>query len=118
MKQKTPRELKKEIRETARKEMRAKYEKERDDEKLRYQDLWQRYEAKCDEAHKLSAENAELKEKLAALEDWNHRLMEFMDMPEDERKNAIKRYVADSEFETLLNNWLLPKYSAFFNILG
>lgn len=33
MKEKTPRELKKDIRETVRKEMRAKYEKEHDDEK-------------------------------------------------------------------------------------
>ena len=112
---KTPRELKKEIRETVRKEMRAKYEKERDDEKRRYQDLWQRYEAKCDEAHKLSAENAELKEKVAAFEDWNRRLMEFMDMPEEERGEAVKRYITDKKFEEVLSKWITP-YSQIFSL--
>lgn len=115
MKEKTPRELKKEIRETLRKEMRAKYEKERDDEKRRYQDLWQRYEAKCDETHKLSVENAELKEKVAAFEDWNRRLMEFMDMPEEERGEAVKRYITDKKFEEVLSEWITP-YSQIFSL--
>lgn len=113
MKSKTPNQ----IREAVRKEMRAKYEQEKENYRKRYQDLWQRYEAKCDEAHKLSTESAELKERVAAFEDWNRRLMDFMDMPEAERGDAIKRYIADKNFEEALSNWIAP-YSKFLNIFN
>lgn len=117
MKEKTPRELKKEIRETIRKEMRTKYEQEKENDRKRYEELWDRYQRQCDKANRLVEENTKLREKVEAFEDWNRRLMEFMDMPEAERGDAIKRYIADKDFEEALSNWIAP-YSKFLNIFN
>lgn len=62
------------------------------------------------ELHKIRQE-----EKVAAFEDWNRRLMEFMDMPEEERGEAVKRYITDKKFEEVLSEWITP-YSQIFSL--
>ena len=104
MKTKTPNQ----IREEVRKKLVSKFNEDKErlkEEKLKYWNLYQNADAK---ARNLAQENNELKQKLEALEDWNRRLMEFMDMPEEERKQAYEQYIADKEFNSVIDEWIKP----------
>ena len=113
MKPKTPNQ----IREEVRKKMVSKFNEEKEhlkEEKIKY---WNWYQEADEKARKLAHENNELKQKLEALEDWNCRLMEFMDMPEQERKQAYEQYIADKEFNSIINEWIKPFTSGFYSSL-
>ena len=74
---------------------------------------WEQFKEIDKEACQLKKENNELKEKVAQLEDWNRRLMEFMDMNDEERKAAIQEYQTNAELSDLCNNYL-GKYIQLF----
>ncbi|MBQ3944143.1 MAG: transposase [Alphaproteobacteria bacterium] len=98
MKPKTPNQ----IREEVRKKMVSKFNEEKEHLKEETIKYWNWYQEADEKARKLAHENNELKQKLEALEDWNRRLMEFMDMPEQERKQAYEQYIADKEFNSII----------------
>lgn len=53
---------------------------------------------------RLYEENEQLKEKVQAYEDQIRRLLEYMDMPEDEREKAFKEYQTHIKNEQALAN--------------
>ena len=64
----------------------------------RYKEMWER-------ARKAEIERDELKDKVAKYEDWNRRLMEFMDMSEEERKAAIEEMKESARINGLLDTF-------------
>ena len=104
------------IREELRRKMAANHEN--DLERLRQEklDIWHRYCDVCSKNTELRAENEKLKEQVQQFEDWNRRLMEYMDMSEEDRK---------VEFETLKlklaneQKWagVTDMYSRIFSIM-
>ena len=100
-----------------REELRRQMAKQHNDEienlkKLRNQ-AWEQFSKADKEACRLKKENDELKEKVAQLEDWNRRLMEFMDMSDEERKAAIQEYQTNAELNELWGVYL-GKFSQMF----
>ena len=76
---------------------------------------WNEATQRCIE---LEEKVTELEEKVKQYEDWNNRLMSFMDIPEENRAAAIKdfiaqqkanqkfqTYIADSSLFKILNLW-------------
>ena len=61
--------------------------KELEEEKRRAIDSWSRL---VEKNSILQAENIRLKEELEKCEDWNRRLLEFMDMTPEEREKVIQ----------------------------
>ena len=57
----------------------------------------------------------ELHEKLESLEDWNRRLMEFIDMDEDTRNKYIKHIKTQEKFDETLEK-LQKMTSMFFSL--
>ena len=54
---------------------------------------WQdRYAVLEKESDALHSENVKLKEKIQQLEDWNERLMSFMDLSDADRKQALTEW--------------------------
>lgn len=49
------------------------------------------------------SKTSELEEKVTQYEDWIHRLQEFMDMNEDDRKNALAEMKAKAEMGKLVD---------------
>ena len=100
-----------------REELRRKMAKQHNDEienlkKLRNQ-AWEQFSKADKESCRLKKENDELKEKIAQLEDWNQRLMEFMDMNDDERKVAIQEYAVNAELSEFCNAYF-SKFTQLF----
>ena len=89
-----------EIREEVRKQIAAKYKQEVEDWRKTAQEYRSKWAKACDE-------NAELKEKLEAQKEWIERLMEFVNMPDEQRSNAVKEYIEkrqmSDEFRTLFS---------------
>ena len=82
---KTPNQIREEVRRQMANQRDAEIEQLKAD-KERY---WKMFE-KADMAYKAKCIRVEeLEEKVKQLEDWNRRLMEFMDMNEEERKAAL-----------------------------
>lgn len=48
--------------------------------------------------------NNELSEKCEKYEDWNRRLQEFLDMPAEEREQAIKEYKTNKTLDNAISN--------------
>lgn len=112
MKPKTPNQ----IREEVRKKMVSKFNEEKEhlkEEKIKYWNWYQDADAK---ARQLKHENNELKQKLEALEDWNRRLLEFMDLPDGKRQEAYQTYVEEKEFSEMLTSYLSPFWGNLFNL--
>ena len=82
-----------EIREEVRKQTAAMYKKEIERLKKLERDRWDNYMDATRRLADLRDENEQLKEKLAAQEDWIDRLMQFVDMPDEQRSKAVKEYV-------------------------
>lgn len=102
------------IREEVRRKMANKNKEELERARERVKAVWEQYRDAEERAKKYKAENETLKEKLAQLEDWNSRLMEFMDMPESERKYAVNEYMTNLQLNEELNQWF-NKYISFFS---
>ena len=101
-----------------REELRRQMAKQHNDEienqkklKMQYWEMFVKSDKKCCE---LKKENDELKEKVAQLEDWNRRLMEFMDMSDEDRKAAIQEYAANAELSEFCNAY----FSKFTQLFG
>lgn len=112
MKAKTPNQ----IREEVRKQMASKFNEEKEclkEEKLKYFNLYQKT---YDKSRNLELENTELKQKLDALEDWNRRLLEFMDLPDDKRQKSYQTYVDEKEFSEMLTTYLSPFWGNLFSL--
>lgn len=100
------------IREEVRKSLASKYKQDVEAINKQKAKLGAMYNEEVKKNQALREENQELKQKVEAIEDWNKRLLEFMDMDETERKNAYQRYVADSKF-----NDIISQYTSMFNHL-
>ncbi len=112
MKAKTPNQ----IREEVRKQMASKFNEEKEhlkEEKIKY---WNWYQEADEKARKLAHENNELNQKLEALEDWNRRLLEFMDLPDDQRQKSYQTYVEEKEFSEMLTTYLSPFWGNLFSL--
>lgn len=107
----------KQVREEVKKHLAAKYATYVEYQKKRYSDLWDKYQKALSEASEARAENNRLREQLAAIEDWNRRLLEFMDMPEEKRQEAFKEYVAAKKRSEALDS-MFSTYNRFFERLG
>lgn len=106
------------IREEVRKRLASKYSADLENAKKRYSECWDKYVEEEKKVVQLTHENNELKQKLEALEDWNRRLLEFMDMPEAERKEAYAQYIESKNLNKALDNFLSPFLGMYSNLFG
>lgn len=83
------------VREETRKQVAAKYKKDVEHWKKLAQDRWNNYIDATKRLADLHDENGKLKEQLAAQKEWIERLMEFIDMPDEQRHDAVKKYIQD-----------------------
>lgn len=94
-----------EIREEVRKQMAAKYKAEVEQWKKLAKDRWDNYIDATRRLSDMNDENAKLKEQVEAQKEWIERLMEFVNMPDDQRGEAVKKYITDrkmsEDFEAL-----------------
>lgn len=95
----------KQVREEVKKHLAAKYAADLELVKKEKSKFWNKYLDEVKKVQALTHENNELKQKLEALEDWNRRLLEFMDMPEEERKDAYQRYVKEQKLNETFSGW-------------
>ena len=112
MKPKTPNQ----IREEVRKKLTVKFNEEKERLKEDKSKYWNKYQEADLRAGRLEHENNELKQKLEALEDWNRRLLEFMDLPDGKRQEAYQTYVEEKEFSEMLTNYLSPFWGNLFSL--
>ena len=98
---KTPNQIREELRRQMAKQHNddlARLREEKAKLELLNNDYWNRYQH-------AKKENEELKEKVQQYEDWNRRLMEFMDMSEEERKAAIEEMKESARINGLLDTF-------------
>lgn len=109
-----------EIREEVRKQMAAKYRDEIERLKKLANDRWENYIDATNRLSDLYDENAELKEKLAAQKEWIDRLMEFIDMPDEQRGKAVKEYIVNRQISEDFRALFSPYFDALnrLNILS
>ena len=93
------------IREEVRKRLASKYAADLEAVKKEKHRFWEKYVEEEKKVQTLTHENNELKQKLEALEDWNRRLLEFMDLPDEERKTAYKQYVESKKLDEVFSGW-------------
>lgn len=98
-----------EIREEVRKQMAAKYKQDLDA-------LKQSYIAAKNELGVVKEENLKLKEQIEAQKDWIERLMEFIDMPEEERHGAVKKYLHDRKITEDFNAMFGPYFKVLHRL--
>ena len=109
-----------EIREEVRKQMVAKYRDEIERLKKLASDRWDNYMDATKRLADLHDENEQLKEKLAAQKDWIDRLMQFMDMPDEQRSKAVKEYVENKRMSEEFRELFSPYFETLnrLNILS
>jgi len=103
-----------EIREEMRKQMAAKYKQDVEHWKEMYHTTMQKFAHKCNECCQLRDENIKLKEQVDTQKDWIERLMEFIDMPEDERHDAIQKYIANRK----MSEDFAAMFGPYFKVLN
>ena len=85
--------------------MAAKYKAEVEHWKKLAKDRWDNYMDATRRLSDMNDENAKLKEQVEAQKEWIERLMEFVNMPDEQRGEAVKKYIADrkmsEDFEAL-----------------
>ena len=105
---------KKQIEANLRNKLAAQYKEKSDKLTERVETL----EKKLNEMHKraLAAEtkNDQLKDKVAALEDWNNRLLECMDMTDDDRKAYVENLRAQAELKSAVDQMYSVKLINYF----
>ena len=94
-----------EIREEVRKQMAAKYKQDVE----HWRDMY--HTTMC---YQLRDENIKLKEQVDAQKDWIERLMQFMDMPDEQRSKAVKEYVENKR----MSEEFLELFSPYFETLN
>lgn len=53
----------------------------------------------------LMCQIGELKNKIRGLEDWNSRLLEYMDMPEEDMRRVLKEKSVEAEVDKILGDF-------------
>lgn len=66
-------------------------------------------------AYKAEQEKNEIQDKLEQYEDWNRRLMEFMDMSDEDRKAHIEKLKKTDELDKAIKNFGF--YNKIFSLL-
>ena len=109
-----------EIREEVRKQMAAKYREEIERLKELAKTRGKAYIEAANRIDKLEDENAKMKEKLDAQKEWIERLMEFVNMPEEQRGTAVKEYVEHRQMSEQFKELFSPYFDALnrLNILS
>ena len=109
-----------EIREEVRKQMAAKYRDEIERLKKLANDRWENYIDATKRLADLHDENEQLKEKLAVQKDWIDRLMQFIDIPDEQRSKAVKEYIANRQMSEDFRALFSPYFDALnrLNILS
>lgn len=81
-----------------------------------FSNLWDKYIKVLDKNAALSSENEKLKEENRALSEWKDRLLEYMDLSDDERKEMFRteqlKRKADDALDRLLSS---PYLSMLFS---
>lgn len=101
-----------EIREETRKQVAAKYREEMDRLKDLAKNRGKAYLEATNRIEKLEDENAKLKEKLEAQKEWIERLMEFVNMPDEQRGAAVKEYVEHRQMSEQFKELFSPYFDA------
>lgn len=113
-------ESQKQIRARLTNEISKQYKKKYEDTIQIYNDRIQKLCKSLDVLHEkydaLMERNNELGEKVRQYEDWNERLLEFMDLPKDERKQKFQEYQTERETEGMMGN-LLCMFNKYFSLL-
>ena len=109
-----------EIREEVRKQMAAKYKQDVEHWREMYHMTMQKLGHKCNECYQLRDENIKLKEQVDAQKDWIERLMQFMDMPDEQRSTAVKEYVENKRMSEEFRELFSPYFETLnrLNILS
>ena len=109
-----------EIREEVRKQMAAKYKQDVEHWKSMYQTTMQNFGRKCNECCRLKEENDKLKEQVEAQKEWIERLMEFVNMPDEQRSKAVKEYVENKRMAEVFRELFSPYFETLnrLNILS
>ena len=102
------------IREEARKEFARKHNKELERLREENKSLRVKINASNESCYKVSHENEKLKEQIEAQKEWIERLMDFVNMPDDERSAAIKKYVETKKMSEEFKELFAP----YFNVLN
>ena len=92
-----------EIREEVRKQMAAKYKGDVEKWKSMYQTTMQDLGRKCNEC-------CRLKEQVEAQKEWIERLMEFVNMPDEQRHDAVKKYITERQMSEDFKNLFGPYF--------
>ena len=87
------------------KKFKEKYENQVEYFKGEVGKLRRRNETLLSQNQKLHDENKELKDRVDQLEDWNGRIMEFMDMPDGKEK--FKEFVKNEKSKRQLTDYML-----------
>ena len=68
----------------------------------------------------MNDENAKLKEQIEAQKEWIERLMEFVNMPDEQRGAAVEEYVEHRQMSEQFRELFSPYFDALnrLNILG
>jgi len=93
------------------KQMAAKYKQDVESWKKTSHENWQMYIKARDQLCEAKEENAKLKEQLAAQKDWIERLMEFIDMPDEERHDAVQKYIKNRQMSEDFKKMFGPYFS-------
>lgn len=109
-----------EIREEMRKQMAAKHKQEVEHWKKLAHDRWENYMDATKRLADINDENAKLKEQIEAQKEWIERLMEFVNMPDEQRGAAVKEYVEHRQMSEQFRELFSPYFDALhrLNILS
>lgn len=118
MAKKSINEIRKELRKDMTKSFELKYGYLQDDLE-RYKKLYnesnERFKSYYKKYNEVKSENEELREKIRGYEEWVNRLMEFMDISDDDkRKQAIDAYCTEQRMRGDMNA-LLDTYNRIFS---
>lgn len=117
MKQKSTAEIRENERKKLQKQFDYKYKHLTDDVeryKKLYHSTFEENRKYCLENSKLKQENDKLKEENIQLNEWIERLQEFVDMPDDQRSEAVKEYIESTKNKANINA-LLSTYTRIFS---
>lgn len=84
-----------EIREEVRKQMATRYKEQLEEWRKRSWNNRNLYVSTLAKLQESERENDKLRELVEQQKDWIERLMEFIDMPEEKRHDAVKKYVTE-----------------------
>lgn len=109
-------ETRKQIVEQTRNEVARQYNTKVKELEERLKNLSSEYAELSKKFYQVKCERDEAVDKVKEYEDWNNRLMEFMDMPADAREKALEQERAKFAVNTKLEN-MLGLYDRFMNLM-